>query len=188
MNVASTPAGDDKNDSSHKGDKDAPGPVLVAGEDAVEESPPIARHFTLESQKEVTIRQVAPMVIVLTGATFLNASIQCPSFEPASDLEQTISAQSVVIILPSISRDLNIPETRQQWIVSAYALIVGSFLLLWGKLGDVYGKRLLFILGAFWFGATGLGAAFSPVEICMYIMRALQGMVSTSGDRNSYDC
>lgn len=43
----------------------------------------------------------------------------------------------------------------------------------------MYGKRLLFILGAFWFGATALGAAFSPVEICMYIMRALQGVVST---------
>ena len=53
----------------------------------------------------------------------------------------------MVIILPLISRDLNIPETRQQWVVSAYALTVGSFLLLWGKLGDVYGKRLLFILG-----------------------------------------
>ena len=84
----------------------------------------------------------------------------------------------MVIILPLISRDLNIPETRQQWVVSAYALTVGSFLLLWGKLGDVYGKRLLFILGAFWFGATALGAAFSPVEICMYTMRALQGIVS----------
>lgn len=83
-----------------------------------------------------------------------------------------------MIILPLISRDLKIPATRQQWVVSAYALTVGSFLLLWGKLGDVYGKRLLFILGALWFGATALGAAFSPTEICMYTMRALQGVVS----------
>ena len=78
MNVVSTLAGNDNNDSSHDGEKDAPGSVLVAGEGAVEESPPIVRHFTLESQKEVTIRQVAPMVIVLTGATFLNASISMP--------------------------------------------------------------------------------------------------------------
>jgi hypothetical protein len=89
-----------------------------------------------------------------------------------------MSAQSVVILLPSISRDLNIPETRQQWIVSAYALTAGSFLLLFGKLADVYGKRLLFILGALWFGATALGVAFSPSEICMYTMRAFQGIVS----------
>ncbi|PMD31476.1 MFS multidrug transporter-like protein [Hyaloscypha variabilis F] len=110
--------------------------------------------------KEVTITQVAPLVLVLTGATFLS----------------TISAQSVVIILPQISRDLNIPETRQQWIVSAYALPSAAFLLLCGKLADVYGKRLLFILGCFWLAATTLGAAFSPVEVCIYIMRALQGL------------
>jgi MFS family permease len=89
-----------------------------------------------------------------------------------------MSIQSVVIILPSISRDLNIPQTRQQWIVSAYALTSGSFLLLFGKLADVYGKRLMFILGSLWFGATSLGVAFSPVEICLYAMRALQGVVS----------
>jgi len=83
----------------------------------------------------------------------------------------------VVIILPSITRDLHIPETRQQWIVSAYALTSGAFLLLCGKLADVYGKRLFFILGCFWITATTLGAAFSPVEICMYVMRALQGLV-----------
>lgn len=83
----------------------------------------------------------------------------------------------MVIILPQISRDLNIPETRQQWIVSAYALTSAAFLLLCGKLADVYGKRLLFILGCFWLTATTLGAAFSPVEVCIYIMRALQGLV-----------
>jgi MFS family permease len=91
---------------------------------------------------------------------------------------KTISAQAVVITLPSISHDLNIPETRQQWIVSAYALTSGAFLLLCGKLADVYGKRLMFILGCFWISATSLGCAFSPVEICIYIMRALQGLVS----------
>lgn len=83
----------------------------------------------------------------------------------------------MVIILPSITRDLKIPEGRQQWIVSAYALTSAAFLLLCGKLSDVYGKRLLFILGCFWIVATSFGAAFSPNEICMYTMRALQGLV-----------
>lgn len=91
---------------------------------------------------------------------------------------QTLSLQAVVILLPEMSRDLNIPSTRQQWIVSAYALTSGSFLLLAGKLGDVYGKRLLFISGCFWITAVSLGTAFSPVEICLYVMRALHGLVS----------
>ncbi|KAJ5041768.1 uncharacterized protein L3040_005336 [Drepanopeziza brunnea f. sp. 'multigermtubi'] len=116
--------------------------------------------FHALSQKEVTARQVAPLVLLLTSAAFIN----------------TLSIQSVVIILPGITDDLDIPETRQQWIVSAYSLTAGSFLLLSGKLGDVYGKRWLFIIGCFWFTIFTLAVAFSPVEICMYIMRALQGL------------
>ncbi len=85
-----------------------------------------------------------------------------------------------------MTRTLDIPETRQQWIISAYALTAGAFLLLAGKLADVYGKRLLFILGCLIFGGTLLGAALSPNEICMYIMRALQGVVSISARTMAY--
>ena len=53
---------------------DASGSGLAAADSVVDGSPPIVRHFTLESQKEVTIRQVAPLVLILTGATFLNVS------------------------------------------------------------------------------------------------------------------
>ena len=74
MIAATAPIGNDEKKSAFDGEKDAPASMLVADDSAVEESPPIVRHFTVESQKEVTIRQVAPLVIVLTGATFLNAS------------------------------------------------------------------------------------------------------------------
>lgn len=91
---------------------------------------------------------------------------------------QTTAAQASVIILPEISRDLDIPQARQQWVFSSYGLTSGAFLLLWGKLGDVYGRKLLFILGATATAATSIGTAFSPVEICLYIMRALHGLVN----------
>ena len=74
MGVETAPVGNDEKRAVIDGEKGFPGSRLVTGEPAVEESSPIVRHFTLESQKEVTIRQVAPLVIVLTGATFLNAS------------------------------------------------------------------------------------------------------------------
>ncbi|KAE8449475.1 hypothetical protein EG329_008083 [Mollisiaceae sp. DMI_Dod_QoI] len=139
----------------------APTALFAPVKSAAEELPPLSARVSRGSVlHEPTIRQVAPLVLILTGASFLN----------------TTSVQAVVIILPSITRDLNIPETRQQWVVSAYALTSAAFLLLCGKLSDVYGKRLLFILGCFWLTATTLGAAFSPNEICMYTMRALQGL------------
>jgi hypothetical protein len=65
------------------------------------------------------------MVVTLTGAAFLN----------------TLSVQASVIILPVIGKDLGIPAPRQQWIVSSYSLAFGCFLVLWGRLADVYGKR-----------------------------------------------
>jgi hypothetical protein len=72
MSIAPAPLGNDEKQSASDGEKNAPASMLVAGDADVD--PPIARHFTLSSQKEVTIRQVAPLVVVLTGATFLNAS------------------------------------------------------------------------------------------------------------------
>ncbi|KAM3068327.1 hypothetical protein ACMFMG_009465 [Clarireedia jacksonii] len=131
-------------------------------EEPMSVEPVIVKVETRFSEREMTIRQVAPMVIVLTGATFL----------------VTTAAQASVIILPEIARDLNIPQARQQWVFSSYGLTSGAFLLLWGKLGDVYGRKLLFILGASFAAATCIGTAFSPVEICLYIMRALHGLAS----------
>ena len=74
MGVETAPVGNDETKAAVDGEKGFPSSRLVTGEAVVGESSPIVRHFTLESQKEVTIRQVAPLVIVLTGATFLNAS------------------------------------------------------------------------------------------------------------------
>jgi MFS family permease len=56
-----------------------------------------------------------------------------------------MSNQAVVIILRTVGRDLDILAARQQWIDSAYSLTFGSFLLLWGCIADVYGKKQVFV-------------------------------------------
>lgn len=77
-----------------------------------------------------TIREAAALVLTLTGATFLNV---CKPRSLALSVYlqtlQTFSAQAVVILLPTISKDLNIPELRQQWVVSAFSLTLGCFLV-----------------------------------------------------------
>lgn len=87
-----------------------------------------------------------------------------------------MSVQSAVIVLPTIGNDLNIPSARQQWIVSAYNLTFGCFLLLWGRLADVYGKRIIFILGSAWVTAITICIPFMPNEISFDFMRGLQGI------------
>jgi hypothetical protein len=102
------------------------------------------------------------LVATVTGASFMN----------------TLSTQSVVIILPAIGRDLDIPASRQQWIVSSYALTFGCFLLIWGRIADIYGKRLIFILGsAFVIPVTAVNPLL-PNEITFDLFRGLQGFVS----------
>ncbi len=91
---------------------------------------------------------------------------------------QTLSIQSVVIILPSIGHDLAIPDSRLQWVVSAYALTFGCFLLLWGRIADIYGKRLIFVAGSAWVAVAMAANPFVPNEIGFDVFRALQGLVS----------
>ncbi|KAI1347619.1 major facilitator superfamily transporter [Xylaria sp. FL0043] len=100
------------------------------------------------------------LVATVTGASFLN----------------TLSNQSVVIILPTIGRELNIPDSRLQWIVSAYALTFGTFLLLWGRIADIYGKRDIFIWGSAFVAVTLIANPFLPNEIAFDLFRGLQGL------------
>jgi hypothetical protein len=78
MILAAAPLGNDQKDATAEAEKNTSGSNMLGDEAIVEESPSIVRHFTLESEKEVTIRQVAPLVMVLTGATFLNVGIPMP--------------------------------------------------------------------------------------------------------------
>lgn len=82
----------------------------------------------------------------------------------------------MVIILPTIGRDLSIPDSRQQWIVSAYSLVFGCFLLLWGRVADLYGKRVIFIYGSAWVALTTLLNPFIRNEIAFDVFRGLQGL------------
>ncbi|RDW87601.1 hypothetical protein BP5796_03295 [Coleophoma crateriformis] len=113
-----------------------------------------------EPDKSTGMAAAAPLVITLAGAAFLN----------------TASITSIVIILPSIGSDLAVPQARQQWMASAYSLAFGCFLLLFGKLGDVFGRCLLFLAGGVWVTAFAIGSALSPTEICFDFMRAMQGL------------
>jgi MFS family permease len=88
----------------------------------------------------------------------------------------TLTVQAVVIVLPTIGKALDIPTARQQWIVSAYSLSFGCFLLLWGRLADVYGKRLIFILGSLWVAIMTLVNPFATNEILFDVLRGLQGL------------
>ena len=82
----------------------------------------------------------------------------------------------VNVALPTIGRDLHFSETSLQWVVTAYALTFGGFMLLGGRAADLLGRRRIFMAGLALFTAASLGAALSTGEVSLIAARAVQGL------------
>ena len=81
----------------------------------------------------------------------------------------------VNVALPSIQTDLNFSPENLQWVISGYALTFGGLLLLGGRIGDLLGRRRLFMIGLGLFAATSLLAALSVSSGMLIAARLLQG-------------
>src|SRR5262245_60576527 len=82
----------------------------------------------------------------------------------------------VNVALPSIREDLHFTETSLVWVVNAYMLTFGGFLLLGGRLGDLYGHRRLFLLGLALFTLASLACGLSNTQGMLIAARAIQGL------------
>jgi EmrB/QacA subfamily drug resistance transporter len=82
----------------------------------------------------------------------------------------------VNVALPSIREDLRFTETSLVWVVNAYMLTFGGFLLLGGRLGDLFGSRRLFLLGLAFFSLASLGCGLATSQTALIAARAFQGL------------
>ena len=82
----------------------------------------------------------------------------------------------VNIALPSIQRDLGLSTPDLQWIVTAYSLTFGGFLLLGGRMSDLYGRRRLLLIGLAVFSLASLAGGLSPSGLFLIASRAVQGL------------
>src|SRR5881296_3357395 len=82
----------------------------------------------------------------------------------------------VNVALPTIGRKLHFSETNLQWVVTAYALTFGGFLLLGGRAADLLGRRRIVMLGLGVFTATSLACALATTDSFLIAMRGLQGL------------
>jgi EmrB/QacA subfamily drug resistance transporter len=81
----------------------------------------------------------------------------------------------VNVALPSIRADLRFSETSLVWVVNAYLLTFGGFLLLGGRLGDLFGHRRLFLLGIVVFTVASLACGLANSQDLLICARAVQG-------------
>ncbi len=82
----------------------------------------------------------------------------------------------VNVALPSIREDLHFTETALVWVVNAYMLTFGGFLLLGGRLGDLFGSRRLFLLGLVFFTLASVGCGLANSQAMLIAARAVQGL------------
>jgi EmrB/QacA subfamily drug resistance transporter len=82
----------------------------------------------------------------------------------------------VNVALPSIKTDLGFSQGDLQWVISAYALVFGGFLLLGGRAADMLGRRRVFLAGIVVFTAASLFAGLAWSETSLIAARALQGL------------
>jgi EmrB/QacA subfamily drug resistance transporter len=88
----------------------------------------------------------------------------------------TIDLTIVNTSLPTIGRELHFAETSLLWVVTAYGLAYGGFLLLGGRAADLLGRRRILMTGIGVFTGASLGAALAGSEAVLIGMRALQGL------------
>jgi EmrB/QacA subfamily drug resistance transporter len=82
----------------------------------------------------------------------------------------------VNVALPSIRADLGFSETSLAWVVNAYLLTFGGFLLLGGRLGDLFGHRRLFMIGIALFTLASLANGLSTTQTFLVTARGIQGI------------
>jgi len=99
-------------------------------------------------------------------------------------LAALVAAQFMVVLdvaivnvaLPSIQTDLHFSEQSLQWVITAYGIMFGGFLLLGGRMADLLGRRRLFIAGVALFTLSSLLAGFAWSEASLIAFRATQGL------------
>ena len=92
------------------------------------------------------------------------------------DLMIVLDATIVNVALPTIRDDLGFSQASLAWVVNAYLLTFGGFLLLGGRLGDLFGARRLFLIGITIFTLASLACGLATTQGMLVGARAVQGL------------
>jgi EmrB/QacA subfamily drug resistance transporter len=92
------------------------------------------------------------------------------------DLMIVLDTNIVNVALPSIQADLGFSQTALAWVVNAYMLTFGGFLLLSGRLGDLLGNKRVFLCGVVSFTAASIACGIAPNPLLLVVGRAVQGL------------
>jgi EmrB/QacA subfamily drug resistance transporter len=87
-----------------------------------------------------------------------------------------VDVTALNVALPSIQQEMNLSENSLVWVVNAYTVMFGGFLLLGGRLGDIYGCRNVLLAGSALFTVTSVGCGIAHTSAILVLARAGQGL------------
>ena len=87
-----------------------------------------------------------------------------------------IDTSTLNVVLPAIQKDLGISGKSLFWIINAYSLFLSSLLLVGGSIGDIYGRKKIFIIGIMLFSVSSFFCGISPGKGMLITARAFQGV------------
>jgi MFS family permease len=94
----------------------------------------------------------------------------------AAQFMSVLDASIITVALPSIGTDLSLSMSSLSWVINAYVLAFGGFLLLAGRIADLSGRRLVLMVGWALFGGGSLAAGLSGSGGTLIAARAVQGL------------
>ncbi|CAG7851836.1 SubName: Full=Related to aminotriazole resistance protein {ECO:0000313/EMBL:CCA74681.1} [Serendipita indica DSM 11827] len=86
------------------------------------------------------------------------------------------SVTGISMAIPTIARELEMENDQIPWIVSAFALSSGCMLLLFGRLADLYGRKLVWLIGSLWIVVISIACSFAKTGVQLIVLRAMHGM------------
>src|SRR5262252_521242 len=114
---------------------------------------------SLEAAMSSNFRRWAALVVVCLGQLMI-----------------MVDGTIVNVALPYMQRDLGFSQSNLTWVINAYLIAYGSFLLVAGRLGDLVGRRKVFLAGVFLFTVASIGSGFAQGADHLIIGRFLQGL------------
>ena len=94
----------------------------------------------------------------------------------AAQFVSVLDVNAVVVALPSVGRELGFSREGLQWVITSYVLFFAGFLLLAGRLADLYGRRRMFVAGLALFTASSLACGLAGSPLALVAFRAAQGL------------
>lgn len=153
--------------NAHAPTPNTPLPTLLLSEDT---SSPPTDDEPLQTRIERLGRQRPP-----TFPTLWRESIFVFSIIMSQFLTEFF-VSGFTVILPTLIKELNIPQASSVWPATAFSLVIASTLLVFGRLGDMFGGKPVFLGGLAWLVVWSVIAGFSTTPLMLDICRALQGL------------